>query len=119
MGWRGIPKLMHRREYDMNLPGNHPYVCGEPFRSWSDKWMNAKSDTCEIEGERVFRFTAGKEVQHLHLCPVCWGDTHRTIPAPVVEEVEEFEDTVEESIVRDEVKGESIYLWDSLNSSND
>ena len=68
-------------------------------------------DTCEIEGERVFRFTAGKEVQHLHLCPVCWSDTHRTIPAPVVEEVEEV-------IVEDESTGEAIYLWDSLNSSN-
>ena len=73
-------------------------------------------DTCEIEGERVFRFTAGKEVQHLHLCPVCWSDTHRTIPAPVVEKVEE--DTFEEVIVEDESTGEAIYLWDSLNSSN-
>ena len=37
--------------------------------------------------------------------------SHRTIPAPVVEEVEEF-------IVEDESTGEAIYLWDSLNSSN-
>ena len=71
--------------------------------------MNAKIDTCEIEGERVFRFTQVSAT--FALMPCCWSDTHRTIPAPVVEEVEEV-------IVEDESTGEAIYLWDSLNSSN-
>jgi len=121
VGWRGIPKYMHKRNYDMSLPSDHPYVCGEPFRAWSEKWMNSHSDICEVEGDQVFRFTAGKEVQHLPLCPICWQETDYEIPAPQETAFDEVEfhgehgyEISEKVLVDEDSKLEAIYLWDSI-----
>ena len=83
MAWKGIPKFMHQRP-----KGQHDsptYICGTSFQSWSSKWMGAHSDTTEVDGETVFRFTVGKEVAHLPLCPDCWAaDTYmlHLLPLP-------------------------------------
>jgi len=114
VAWKGIPTFMHQRP-----KGQHDsptYICGTTFQSWSSKWMGAHSDTAEVEGETVFRFTVGKEVAHLPLCPDCWAPDAYVAPAPtpdvtlspVVEsEVIEVEDD-------EEVCGEAIYLWDYI-----
>jgi hypothetical protein len=114
LAWKGIPKFMHQRP-----KGQHDsptYICGTTFQSWSSKWMGAHSDTVELDGETVFRFTIGKEVAHLPLCPDCWAPDTYVAPAPAPEftlspvvesEVIEVEDGEEESF-------EGIFLWDYI-----
>ena len=116
MAWKGIPKFMHQRP-----KGQHDspaYICGTTFQSWSSKWMGAHSDTAEVEGETVFRFTVGKEVAHLPLCPDCWAADTYVAPAPAPEFIQtpisepEFVELLEE--VEAETCGEAIYLWDYI-----
>ena len=111
MVWKGIPKLMHKRNTEST------YYCGEIFRSWSSLWMDARSDTTTVDGETVFRFTSGTQVSHLPICPNCYGDT--AIEMPQIEFDEEFDEEyhVEPEEVSLEVlisNDDSIYLWDSL-----
>lgn len=116
MAWKGIPKFMHQRP-----KGQHDsptYICGTSFQSWSSKWMGAHSDTTEVDGETVFRFTVGKEVAHLPLCPDCWAPDTYVAPAPTPKFTQipvsepEFVELLEE--VEAETCGEAIYLWDYI-----
>ena len=112
MAWKGIPKFMHHRP-----KGQHDsptYICGTTFQSWSSKWMGAHSDTTEVDGETVFRFTVGKEVAHLPLCPDCWAADTYIAPAPTPEFT--LPPVVESEVieVEEETCGEAIYLWDYI-----
>ena len=114
MAWKGIPKLMHKRNYNMSYSTTEStYYCGEIFRSWSSTWMDARSDTTTVDGETVFRFTSGTQVIHLPICPNCYGDT--AIEMPQIEFDEEY------PVVADDVplevlssNDDPIYLWESL-----
>ena len=111
MAWKGIPKFMHQRP-----KGQHDsptYICGATFQSWSSKWMGAHSDTAEVDGETVFRFTAGKEVAHLPLCPECWAPDAYVAPAPAVEFV--LPPVIESEVIevdKEDCNSEEIFLWD-------
>lgn len=116
MAWKGIPKFMHQRP-----KGQHDsptYICGTTFQSWSSKWMGAHSDTAEVDGEIVFRFTVGKEVAHLPFCPDCWTADTYIAPAPTAEFTQtpvskpDLVEPLEE--VEEETCGEAIYLWDYI-----
>lgn len=116
MAWKGIPKFMHQRP-----KGQHDsptYICGTTFQSWSSKWMGAHSDTTEVDGETVFRFTVGKEVAHLPFCPDCWAaDTYiAPAPAPKFTQTPVSEPEVVELLkeVEEETCDEAIYLWDYI-----
>jgi len=116
---RGIPSVLHRRGEPFD---SKQYVCGEPFFSWSERWLSAKSDLFEQDGERFYRFTSGEDVVLLSRCPECYS-AERFIPAihqvrsqPVFEaeaDLEEPEEVWEEPV---EVvsEGEPIYLWDYI-----
>ena len=123
MAWTGIPKFMHKRQISINL--NNSYVCGATFHAWSQKWMESKSDVCEIDGETMYRFTAGDEIVHLPVCPTCWSDIPIDTPISieVYEDIEilEFEATevvedVEDADVDDADQSSlsPIFLWDFI-----
>ena len=118
MAWKGIPKLMHKRNYNMSYSTTEStYYCGEIFRSWSSTWMDARSDTTTVDGETVFRFTSGTQVIHLPICPNCYGDT--AIEIPQIEFDEDFDEVyhVEPDDASVEVlisNDDPIYLWASL-----
>lgn len=119
---RGIPSVLHLRGEPFD---SKQYVCGEPFFSWSERWLSAKSDLFEQDGELFYRFTSGEDVVLLSRCPECYTVEH-FIPAvrqvrsqPVFEseaDSDESEDVWEEPAEAVN-EGEPIYLWDyvSLN----
>ena len=116
---RGIPSVLHRRGEPFD---SKEYVCGEPFFSWSERWLSAKSDLFEQDGEHFYRFTSGEEVVLLSRCPKCYS-AERFIPAtplvvskPVLEseeDLDEIEEVCEESLEAVSA-GEPIYLWDYI-----
>ena len=118
MAWKGIPKLMHKRDYSRSDSTEPTYHCGEIVRSWSSTWMEAHSDTTTIKGETVFRFTSGTQVVHLPICSKCYGDTE--IEIPQIESDEDFEEDYsvefEEGQLEVLISNDGpIYLWSSLN----
>ena len=116
---RGIPSVLHRRGEPFD---SKEYVCGEPFFSWSERWLSAKSDLYEQDGEHFYRFTSGEDVVLLSRCPECYTTerfipaSHQVVSSSVFEsdaDSDESEDILEASVDTFN-EGEPIYLWDYL-----
>ena len=118
MSWSGIPEFMHKHDDSQDGEGDVFYICGELFRSWSNKWMNSYSDICEYDGDFVFRFTSGRDVRHLPLCPVCWADDSYHIPPPRATAFNDVrfhgEHGYEVSSPAEVEVTPGIYLWDYI-----